>query len=69
MAGCRQFVGLDSSVVFFPSNGSGTRSMTIPNNPAYSGLHVYSQSAAFSAGVNPLGVLASNGLNLLIGVQ
>jgi hypothetical protein len=69
MPGCRQFVGLDATVVFLPSGGSGSRPLPIPNNPALSGLRVSSQSAVFATGVNPLGVLASNGLDLLIGIQ
>lgn len=69
MPGCFQYVNLDTSVVFLPSAGSGTYAFGIPNNPSYSGVHVYTQSAAFAAGVNPLGVLSSNGVDLMIGIQ
>jgi hypothetical protein len=67
MPGCRQFVALDSSQLFLPSGGTGSTSFTVPNNPVYAGMHVYAQSAAFSPGANVLGVLSSNGLDLLVG--
>jgi hypothetical protein len=69
MPGCQQYVGLDSSVVFVPSGGTGTLPINVPNNPTLSGLHVYAQSATFSAGLNALGVISSNGLDLLLGTQ
>jgi hypothetical protein len=69
MPGCRQYVGLDASNVFIPSGGTGTIALGVPNNPALSGLHVFSQSAAFVVGANALGVQSSNGLALTIGIN
>ena len=43
--------------------------VSIPNNPALAGLHVYSQSLTFTAGYNPLGIVFSNGLNLGLDVR
>jgi hypothetical protein len=65
MPGCQQYVGLDAVSLFFPSGGTGSNSFSIPNNPAYAGMHVFSQSAAFVTGLNPLGVISSNGVDLL----
>lgn len=69
MPGCRQYVGLDSTNVFLPSGGTGSVALNVPNNPALSGLHVFSQSAAFVTGANALGVQSSNGLALTIGIN
>jgi hypothetical protein len=66
MPGCSQYVGLDVVRLFVPAGGSGSSPFVVPNNPAYAGLHVFSQSAAFVNGVNPLGVLSSNGVNLKV---
>jgi hypothetical protein len=67
MAGCRQYVGLDATRFFFPSSGTGTVPLAVPNNPALSGLHLFTQSAAFSSGANVLGVVSSNGVDLRVG--
>jgi hypothetical protein len=69
MPGCRQFVGLDTTLTFFPVSGTGSVSLFIPNVPVYAGLHLYSQGAAFVAGVNPLGALASNGVDLKLDIN
>jgi hypothetical protein len=69
MPGCRQYVGLDSSLVFLVSGTSSSSSLGIPNNTGLAGLHVYSQTATFSAGFNPLGVVSSNGLQLKLDVN
>jgi hypothetical protein len=46
------------------SGGTGSSPFPVPANPVYAGVHVYSQAAAFVSGFNPLGVIASNGLDL-----
>lgn len=69
MPGCRQYVGADVSLAFLPAGGTGTAPLAIPNNQAFSGMHVFAQSAAFAAGQNPLGVVTSNGLDLGLGLQ
>jgi hypothetical protein len=67
MPGCSRYVSLDASVVFIPSGTTGTIQATVPNSPTLTGTHFYCQSATFTPGVNPLGMLASNGLDLLLG--
>lgn len=67
MPTCEQYVGLTSTQIFLPAGGSGSTTLTIPNNPIYSGIHVFAQSAAFAANTTPLGVIASFGLDLLTG--
>lgn len=67
--GCFQFLGIDGSVVFLPAGATGSVVFPVPNNPAFSGVHIGTQSAVFAAGVNPLGILTSNGLDLGIGIQ
>jgi len=68
MPGCQQYVDLTSSQIFLPAGGTGSTNFTIPTNPVYSGLHVFVQSAAFAAGITPLGVISSNGVDLLTGI-
>jgi hypothetical protein len=68
MPGCRQYVDLDVSRIFLVSAASGSVPQTIPNSSSFAGVHVYCQSATFSAGFVPLGVIASNGLTLLLDV-
>jgi hypothetical protein len=68
MPGCRQYVNLDSTQLFFPTGGTGSTNFFIPNNPIYTGMRVFAQSAAFVLGANPLGVLSSNGWAMLVGI-
>jgi len=56
-------------VVILPSGNTASRPFTVPNDPAFMGLHVYSQSVTATPGVNPFGALTSNGLDLGIGLQ
>lgn len=69
MTGCVQYVGTESSFAFLPASSSGTLSLGLPNNPLLNGTRAFSQSAVFVAGANPLGVIASNGVELLLGIQ
>jgi hypothetical protein len=71
MPGCFQFVGLDSTAVFF-TLGNPTSTFPfipggIPNLPAFNGVLVFGQAATFTSGYNPLGVITSNGLRLQLG--
>jgi hypothetical protein len=66
MPGCRQYVGLDVSLPMLTTNGPGFTTLYLPNNPAYAGTHLLAQSFLLGSGwTNPLGVIASNGLDLL----
>jgi len=66
MPGCRQYVGLDASLLFLPVGGIGSQSFQVPNVTGFAGVIVTSQSAAFVPGINPLGVISSNGIELLL---
>lgn len=66
MPNCYQYLSLDASQIFFPAGGTGTQVFTVPNNAGLAGVVILSQSAAFAAGVNPLGVISSNGVRLTI---
>jgi hypothetical protein len=69
MPGCRQYVGLDTTLTFFPAGGTGSVAINIPNNPGFAGLHLFSQGAAFATGFNPLGVVAANGIDLKLDIN
>ena len=49
------------------AGASATSSLPIPNLPFLSGAHVYVQAATISPGANALGVLTSEGGDLLLG--
>lgn len=63
--GCRQYVITNDADLLF---GNYTRSLgPIPFDSIFLGLHVFSQSVALVPGVNPIGALTSNGVDLRIG--
>jgi hypothetical protein len=66
MTGCQQYTGLDASLLVLATGTTASLPIAIPSLPSLAGLHVFTQSASFSPGSNPLGVLASNGLDLLL---
>jgi hypothetical protein len=68
MAGCRQLVGLDSSFLLITTPPTANFGFGIPNAPSYLGLVMYAQGATFSAGFNALGVIASNGGEIRVGL-
>jgi len=70
MPGCFQYVGLDATHAFL-TGGSSTNGfgLAIPSSPAFAGANVFTQSFAFSPGVNVLGVESSNGLALHLGLN
>ena len=70
LAGCRQFVGTDSINVFFPTPVTSTVPFIgggIPNTVSLNGILLFTQSATFTTGFNPLGVILSNGLRVQLG--
>jgi hypothetical protein len=69
MPGCRQYVGLDSTMVFVVTGATASVPLGVPNIPALAGVRVQCQSATFSSGINALGVIASNGLTLVLDLQ
>jgi hypothetical protein len=48
-------------------NPSVTTPVVIPNNPAFVGVSMAAQSASYVPGVNALGFLSSNGMDLSLG--
>jgi len=67
MPGCFQFVVADALNMFVPSGGLGTHTLTVPNDPALVDVYIHSQGFAFVPGVNALGAVTSNGLDLRFG--
>jgi hypothetical protein len=66
--GCSQLVTPDVNVVFVSAGAASySQPFAIPNSPGYVGLVLYVQSAAFTSGLNSLGVVMSNGLALGVG--
>ena len=49
--------------------GSADWGLPLPNSSILLGVHAYSQAFCYAPGVNPLGVIASNGIDWLIGNQ
>jgi hypothetical protein len=68
MARCRQYVDLDVSRIFLVSGAIVSVPQAIPNSPSFAGVHVHCQAATFSPGFDPLGVISSNGLTLVLDV-
>jgi hypothetical protein len=66
--GCSILAGPDSTQTqSLNFAGIGNTSITVPDNPAFVGVHIYSQSAPLVPGANALGLLFSNGLDTRIG--
>ena len=64
--GCFRHVTVDS-VVASPTTGVWSRLLPVPATAALLGAMVYGQSASFVPGVNALGVITSNGIELRLG--
>ena len=63
--GCRQYVITNDADALF---GNYTRTLgPVPGDSVFLGLHVYSQSVSLVRGVNPVGALTSNGIEMVIG--
>jgi hypothetical protein len=62
-AGCNQLIALGgaSSLLIYGAP-TATLTITMPTNPSWIGVSVFSQGASFVPGVNPLGVLTSNAI-------
>ena len=64
MPGCNQYLSLDTSVVLVPAGGAASYTITAPTSTGFAGVSIFAQSAMLVPGVNALGALASNGLQL-----
>jgi hypothetical protein len=67
--GCKQWQSIDADVLFFVA-GSPTHTfgLAIPNNVVFAGTVIFTQGAVLSPGINPLGVISSNGGRMSVGV-
>lgn len=68
MPGCFQWNSLSSTLVYLASGPTVTAAITVPNNPSLGGLFLHNQAAALAPGLNALGVIASNGATLRLGM-
>jgi hypothetical protein len=67
MTGCTQYASLDNVYFLLFAASPMTISLNTPFDPAFLGVNLFSQAAAFST-LNPFGVIASNGLSHVIGI-
>ena len=68
MPGCTQYASLDYvAFLMFQPGGPYQWNIQVPYDPAFGGVHLYSQAAAFSS-LNNFGVIASNGLQHTAGL-
>ena len=69
MTGCTQYVSLDATLLALTGGGSTTNfSLGIPNNSGFIGVQMYAQGLSFSPGFTPIGVIASNGGRVQMGL-
>ncbi len=66
MTGCTLYATPDAQAPMTVGGGMGSFTLPVPNIPALAGGHVFSQ-AVIIAPVNPFGLAASNGLDLMLG--
>jgi len=69
MFGCLQYASFETSFGLVPSGGTATWQLAVPNNPDIVGRRGYLQSLAFAPDANGPGLITSNALDLLAGVQ
>ncbi len=68
MTGCSQYASLDYVMfLLFTPGGPYNWNINVPYDPAFGGVQIYSQAAAFSS-LNSFGAIASNGLRHTIGL-
>lgn len=67
MPGCFQYCSQQAMVLIVATNPTYNFPFNSPPGTAWTGLHMYAQTATLSAGFNQLGALSSNGLDLLLG--
>lgn len=63
--GCFQHAGTDAVSIVLVAGNQASLPLALPNTPSFAGTVFYGQSAMFSAGINPLGVVTSNGVRLV----
>ncbi|MBL9079886.1 MAG: hypothetical protein JNL08_20480 [Planctomycetes bacterium] len=68
MPGCYAHVLDPVSVVFVGPGATQNVAQTIPNAASLNGVEVFGQAATFNPPLTPLGLVASNGLRLVLGL-
>ncbi len=69
MPGCYGHIVNGVTHLFVAPGSSHNQNLALPVDPAFTGLEVAAQSFTFSVGLTPAGVVASNGLLLILGPQ
>jgi hypothetical protein len=71
MPGCCQYVDLALSTTLgvLLTNPTITQPLSFPNDPSFTGLPLSAQAVSFVPGVNPLGGLTTNGVQLVLGTN
>ncbi|MBK8978455.1 MAG: trypsin-like peptidase domain-containing protein [Planctomycetes bacterium] len=64
--GCRQYCTIDDSTGFAVTGATWIYSLPIPNIAAFAGQHLYAQAVTVSPGLNRLGIVTSNGMDLVL---
>ncbi len=67
LTGCSQYVPFTSVKLVLPFGSQLTSTLQVPNNTGFLGLPLNAQAYAFASGVNPAGVLSSNGIGMVVG--
>lgn len=66
---CVQYVSLDATLLALTGGASTTNfSLGIPNNSSFISVQLFAQGLTFSPGCTPVGVIASNGGRVLMGL-
>ncbi|MCC7066004.1 MAG: hypothetical protein IT456_24625 [Planctomycetes bacterium] len=66
LPGCSQFVSVDASVWFVPTNGTASLPMTLPTAATFAGVRIGVQAAVLFPNINSAGAMVSNGLRLVL---
>ena len=69
MDSCFLYVNLGASVLFVPSGPTANTQIAFPNLPALIGRHVYAQAAVLGSTATALGLISSNGGDMLMDVN
>jgi len=67
--GCDLLLQPDVLTLEIASESHADSAVSIPFSVSLAGLSIYQQAFPFEAGVNPLGMIASNGLRLILGIR
>jgi len=69
MAGCEAHLSSGTSVFWFSPSATVQVPLTVPNAPVLTGLPVVSQSFSYNPPMTTLGLIASNGIVMVVGPQ